>query len=516
MSGVFIDVINMSISAGCVALIVVLIRLLLKKAPKKYAYMLWAIVFFRFIVPFTIQLPASAVPIAPNPIPQNIAFSESPSIQSGVAVIDNSVNSAIDEALATENRAERLNPIQLVLEIGSVIWLIGIIALLLYVVIGYLHLQKRVKTSIRVKDNIYETDRIKTPFVFGVIHPKIYVPIGIDSLESQHVIMHEQTHIARRDYIIKPLAFLAVTIHWFNPLVWVAYLLMAQDMEQSADERVMNKSEYDIRGVYSSSLLSLTAKRSGLLSLLAFGEIGVKARIANILKYRKPALWISIVATVIVVTSSVLLAGSATGNNSIGESGAEPYSHAESDNTLVAYISEEYSENEAKALQEQISAIPNVDSVTFVGCQQAADEFNSSTGERPEGIDSSSFRDRYIISISDTSLIEQIISDLRVIQGVSKITTGSDATFLEPNKSELRAFPEIVKKTTARIDTGENYIIQENPQVNAELEVLYDLVSAYVSENKKENEIEVEFDKNTLLLRLASDVWFSSRDNELY
>ncbi len=307
MSGLFLEILNMSISASCVALIIILIRLALRKAPKIYSYALWAVVFFRLVCPFTIQLPVSAVPVQPQTIPHNIVISERPSIQSGVPGIDHAVNTAIETSLPPVNSVNSVNPVQIALEIGTYLWLAGVLALLLYGVISYLHLKKRIMTAIRVHDNIYETDLIQTPFVLGFLRTKIYIPAGLGEKELEYVLEHERTHIKRLDYLIKPFAFLITSLHWFNPIVWFCYILMARDMELSADESVMNRYNFDIRGNYSNSLLALSVKRSGLLSPLAFGETGVKERVKNVLHYRKPAFWVSAVAVVVVVTVSLSL-----------------------------------------------------------------------------------------------------------------------------------------------------------------------------------------------------------------
>ena len=319
MSGLFIEILNMSLSAGCAALVVIILRLLMKKAPKKYAYMLWAIVFFRFIFPFSVQLPMSAVPVVQQPISQSIVYSGSPSIQSGVSLIDSTINNAISLSLAPAADTGSANPMQVVLGICSIVWLAGIIAVLMYTAICYLRLKRRVRTAIRVSDGIYETDQIKTPFVLGFFSPKIYVPLGLNELELQYIVRHEQTHITRRDYLVKPLVFMATTVHWFNPLAWVAYTLLARDMELSADERVMKQSDDDIRSVYSGSLLTFSARRSGLLNPLAFGETSVNTRIKNVLKYKKPAFLISFVSVVVVIAASLLLLGNATESGSDAE-----------------------------------------------------------------------------------------------------------------------------------------------------------------------------------------------------
>lgn len=307
MSKLLIGVLNLSISASFVALVVILIRLLLKKAPKVYSYALWAVVFFRFVCPFTLQLPVSPVPLQQQTIPQDIVYSESPSIQSGLTAFDTSVNNVIESALPPVNPAASVNPIQTVLGIGEVVWLTGLFSLLIYGVISYLRLKKRVATAIRASENIYETNLIQTPFVLGFIKPKIYVPINLEEKELEYVTAHEKTHLRRFDHLIKPAAFLIVCVHWFNPAAWVSYLLMAKDMELSADESVMKNYSFDIRGNYASSLLALSVKKSGLISPLAFGETGVKTRVKNVLNYKKPAFWVSAVAIVAVIAISLSL-----------------------------------------------------------------------------------------------------------------------------------------------------------------------------------------------------------------
>lgn len=342
MSGLFIEILNMSLSAGCVAIVVMLIRLLIKKAPKKYAYVLWAVVFFRLVCPFTIQLPISAVPIQPQTIPYDIVYSESPSVQSGIPVVDNVVNSAIERTLPPANSTSSANPIQIALEIGAYIWIAGILVLLLYGITSYLRLKKRVGTAIRVHNNIYETDQIKTPFVLGFIRPKIYIPTEIGEKELEYVIAHERTHIKRFDYLIKPFAFLVTSVHWFNPLAWVSYALMARDMELSADESVMKYSALDIRSDYSSSLLALSVKKGGLLSPLAFGETGVKIRIKNVLNYKKPAFGVSIVTIIVVFAMSFLLMGSRASSESNKSTGNEDIPQAGPVYSTDYYYSEGY------------------------------------------------------------------------------------------------------------------------------------------------------------------------------
>lgn len=307
MINVFIAILNMSLIASFVALGVILIRIPLKKAPKVFSYALWAVVLFKLLCPFTIETALSLVPMKAEPVPQNIIYSQTPSIDSGISFVDNSINRAITNTVPPANPAASVNPMQIILFALSCIWLAGIAVLLLYSLVSYFRLKYRVRMAIPVQENIYETDRIKTAFVLGFVRPRVYVPVGLSEQETDYILKHEQTHIRRRDYLIKPLAFIAVCVHWFNPVIWFSYYLAMRDMELSCDESVLKHYGSDIRRDYSNSLLSLSVKQSGLISPLAFGETGVKDRIKNVLNYKKPAVWMSIVAITAVIVAAVLL-----------------------------------------------------------------------------------------------------------------------------------------------------------------------------------------------------------------
>lgn len=231
MSGLFIAVLNMSISASFVALAVMLIRLLLKRAPKLFSYALWAVLYFRLICPLTIELPVRINPVSPQTIPQNIVQAASPAIHSGVAFLNSAVNDLLESALPPVAPANSINPVQFILEAGARVWLAGIIVLLIYAVCSYVRLGRSVRWAVRVEGIIYETDRVATPFVLGLARPRIYLPAGLAGGERDHILKHERTHLRRLDHLAKPLAFLITALHWFNPLVWVAYALLIEDME---------------------------------------------------------------------------------------------------------------------------------------------------------------------------------------------------------------------------------------------------------------------------------------------
>jgi len=305
MSRLFVTVFNMSLTASYVALVVIFIRMLLKKLPKVFSYMLWAVVWFRLVCPVSIESPLSLVP-AESPIPYSIANSINPDLQFSVENIDNALNHSVNPSVPFADSIASLNKTG-IMELATAVWLIGIAVLLCYSISSYFKLSLRLSTATLYKENIYETDRINTPFVFGFIRPKIFIPTGLAQNELDYILKHEQVHIKRKDHIIKPLAFLAVVLHWFNPLIWYCFFLMSKDMEMSCDERVLIESKEDIRACYSNSLLSLSVKQSGILMPLTFGESNVKARIKNVLNFKKPLLWKVFIAAILVAVVSVVL-----------------------------------------------------------------------------------------------------------------------------------------------------------------------------------------------------------------
>ena len=294
MTGVFLTILNMSIAASIVALAVMLVRIPLKKAPKIFSYLLWAVVIFRLIFPFSIESIFSLMPTPANVIPQNIIYLQSPEAQ----IADTPVNVIVNNAMPVSETNLAVTAVEVV----GYVWLIGFIVLLVYAAPGYISLKRRIGFATLVRDNIYETDRIKSPFVLGFIRPKIYFPTSIDPLRYDYILKHEQIHIKRRDYLIKPFAYIVFALHWFNPIMWIAYFLMSKDMELSCDEAVLRKTDEDIRKSYSMSLLCLSVKRVSLLSPIAFavGESNVKERITNVLRFKKSANWVTVVSVILV------------------------------------------------------------------------------------------------------------------------------------------------------------------------------------------------------------------------
>lgn len=315
LQGIFTTILNMSITASYVAVSVILVRILLRKAPKIFSYALWAVVLFRLIFPFSFTTAFSFLGLLNvnshnnegvlEYIPYDIGLMQTPTVQSGIDSLDIAVNSSLPQAAPLAS----VNPMQIWIDVFSLIWIAGIVVLFSYSVISYVKIKRRLLTATLVKDNIYESDQIGTAFVFGFIYPKIYVPVGVEDADLSYILEHERTHIRRRDYLIKPFAFFALIIHWFNPIMWLSFGLMSRDMEMSCDESVLQKMRQDAKGGYSSSLLSLSVKRNRLFiaNPLAFGESHVKARIKNILNYKKPVFWVVIASTIVLLGTSIAL-----------------------------------------------------------------------------------------------------------------------------------------------------------------------------------------------------------------
>ena len=311
MDKLFLQVINMSITSCYVILFVILIRLFLKKAPKIFSYSLWSVVLLRLTFPFSFQSIFSVIPINTKSIPEDIMYAQVPQINSGITVIDHVVNNSLPAPVLVSS----VNPMQIWIGIGQTIWIIGLIGLTIYSIVATLRLAKNLKSAIHISDNIYLTNNIKTPFLFGLIKPKIYLPTNLSETEKVYIIKHEQTHIERSDHIIKFVGFLVLSFHWFNPLVWVAFFLMSNDMELSCDEKVIKEMGNGIKKDYSNSLLSLsTGRRIIGGSPIAFGENNTKGRIENILNYKKAGFWITMVSVIILIAVGVGLLGSPKGD----------------------------------------------------------------------------------------------------------------------------------------------------------------------------------------------------------
>ena len=298
MSELFLKIVNMSISASWVVVAVLSLRFCLKKAPKWVNVLLWGIVAVRMVFPFSIESVLSLIPSAET-ISPTIMMEQSPSVQTGVPALNHVINPVISGSFTPAPGASA-NPLQIWIPVLAGIWLFGIAALFLYSAVSYWRLRRKVCEAVILRGNIYQSVKVCSPFVLGIIRPKIYLPYHMDSREMGHVIAHEQTHICRRDHWWKPLGFLLLTIHWFNPLMWLSYVLLCRDIELACDEKVIGEMDNAQRADYTQALVACSVDRRLIAACpLAFGEIGVKERVKSVMNHKKPAFWI-VLASVIV------------------------------------------------------------------------------------------------------------------------------------------------------------------------------------------------------------------------
>ena len=304
MNELFLKIINMSISASWLVLAVLILRFVLKKAPKWINVLLWGIVAIRLICPFSFESPLSLIPSAET-IPLNIGMDSTPTINSGISAINNAVNPIISQS-NTPMAGASINPLQITIGIYEYIWIFGMIALALYTAISYWRLHRKVDTAVRYKDNIFQSENVSFPFVLGIIKPRIYLPFKMNGQYLEYVVAHEQAHICRKDHWWKPLGFLLLMIHWFNPLMWLAYVLLCRDIELACDEKVIKELGNEQRGDYTQALVACSVNRRMIAACpLAFGEVSVKERVKSVMNYKKPAFWVIIISVIVCVGVAV-------------------------------------------------------------------------------------------------------------------------------------------------------------------------------------------------------------------
>ena len=305
MAAVFLKLLNLSISASWLVLAVLVLRLISKRSPKWVNVLLWGIVALRLVLPFSIESALSLIPSAETVSPAAVQFDPAPTITSGVSVIDNAVNPSLSEHFAAVPTAS-VNPLYAGAYIAGWAWLIGLGAMLLYALASYLRLRRRVSVSLPIQDHIYLCDAISSPFILGVVKPRIYLPSGLDEVQRQNVLSHERAHLARRDHWWKPLGFALLAVYWFNPVLWLAYTLLCRDIELACDERVIRTMDESAVKTYSTVLLACSMPRKAVITCpLAFGEVGVKERVKNALHYKKPAFWVVAASVAVCVVVAV-------------------------------------------------------------------------------------------------------------------------------------------------------------------------------------------------------------------
>lgn len=303
MAEIFQKALNMSIAAGWLILAVIALRLLLRRAPKRFRLLLWAVVGLRLALPWSIESALSLIPSAQT-LPEGIMLERTPVLDTGISALNGAINPGFTAAFTPELGVSA-NPLQVLLPIAAALWMLGAAAMLLWALVSWLRLRKRVREAVRLEENVYECE-IASPFVLGLFRPRIYLPFSLENGERELVLAHERAHITAGDHIIKPLGWLLLAAHWYNPLVWLAYALFCRDIELACDERVVRGLSLSDRADYSQALLDLSRPRGGVRACpLAFGESSVKGRVKSVLSYKKPAFWLVLLAVVVCVGAAV-------------------------------------------------------------------------------------------------------------------------------------------------------------------------------------------------------------------
>lgn len=318
MEAIFLKIFNMSITAGWLALAVILLRFLLKKVPKWLTVLLWGLVGLRLVCPWSLESVFSLIPSAET-LPQNITSTQTPQIHSGISYLNSTINPVISETLAPTPE-KSVTPMETVMLIAAVVWLCGVALMLLYTAVSFIKIRKSVREAVALRDNIWECDGVSTPFILGIFKPRIYLPSDLSESDFEYVIAHEKAHLKRRDHLIKPLSFLLLSVYWFNPLLWVAYVLLCRDIELACDEKVIKQMGSDSKKPYSTALINCSVSHRSITACpLAFGEVGVKSRIKAVLSYKKPEFWVVIVAVVTSVVVAVCFLTNPKGDSEKGQ-----------------------------------------------------------------------------------------------------------------------------------------------------------------------------------------------------
>ena len=303
MTELFLRLANNSINAGWLILAVLVLRMLLCRAPKRVRPWLWGLVGLRLLVPLSWESAMSLLPTAET-IPLDIAQAPTPAIHSGIGAVNALVNPVLEAGLQP-SVGESANPLQILLPVLTALWLLGVAAMAAYALGSYVHLRRKTATAVLLRENLYESEAVSSPFVLGLFRPKILLPFELSADQAELVIAHEEAHLRRRDHWWKPLGFLLLAVYWFHPLMWVAYVLLCRDLELACDEAVIGKLSPARRADYSQTLLQCSTTGRLAACPLSFGEVGVRTRIKAVLSYRKPVLWILVAAVAVCLVTAI-------------------------------------------------------------------------------------------------------------------------------------------------------------------------------------------------------------------
>lgn len=357
MNELFLRIISMSISASWLILAVLILRLALKKAPKWVSVLLWGIIAVRLICPFSMESPVSLIPesvgngelvsawmddyIGDVTIIHNNSVHYDAAVAAGREPISDGAGGYY--VVTKYDQLEEPSTVEdNVMPVLTIIWTAGISFLVLYTVVSYWRLRRKVDTAVLYRGNIFQSENVNTPFVLGIVKPRIYVPFQMEKQDLEYVVAHEQAHIRRKDHWWKPLGFLLLTIHWFNPLMWLGYVLLCRDIELACDEKVIKGLGNEQRAGYMQALVACSVNRRMIAACpLAFGEAGVKERVKSVMKYKKPAFWIVILAVITCAAAAVcFLTNPAVNRDSLKQ--AQGLSDGDREYVLSGYLSSQH------------------------------------------------------------------------------------------------------------------------------------------------------------------------------
>ena len=305
MEELFLCLLNRSLTAGWMVLAIVLLRWIFRKRiPGTIFVVLWGLVAVRLLLPVSWDSAWSLIPSA-EPVPRDIAQAAEPALNTGIPFLNAAINPVLSDQMSPDVAAS-INPLQVVMWVAAMLWLAGCAGMMIYAVVGCARIRRRVREAVPAGDGIWICDRISTPFVFGMFRPRIFLPSLLDEKTSVYVMAHERAHLERRDPLWKPIGFLLLSIFWFQPLLWVAYSLFCRDIERACDEKVLRSLGEEGKVPYSRALLECSAPRRTVgVCPLAFGETGVRARVKNVLNYKKPTFWVIVIAVILVLAAGI-------------------------------------------------------------------------------------------------------------------------------------------------------------------------------------------------------------------
>lgn len=365
MSGIFLKILNLGISACIPVLAVIVIRMIFKKAPGWVKCLLWIPVGLRLLLPVRLESVLSLIPSA-EPLPEAVISGGGFAVNSGIPAVDVPVNGYFEQRYSAQSAAVDIMTI-----LGAV-WLAGLAAMLVYALISCLKIRKQTEISMPCGKNTFICDGIDTPFIFGIFRPKIYLPSGLSEKETEYILAHENAHLARHDHWWKPAAFALLSVYWFNPAIWIAYILLCRDIELACDEKVIGRGGEDIKKSYSETLLKCSSVRRLVSACpVAFGETGVKQRIRNILNYKKPAFWVIIVAVIAAAAAAVCFLTDPVTTAPEGEKRTFYQPDAALDAAVSKLILDKYGDNDISECITEGHIIFGCETVDVIGTDEA-------------------------------------------------------------------------------------------------------------------------------------------------